>query len=260
VLSYIGLVWVGRQRMVPLRFGEELWHIGTYLVVAGVFLYIYSTFVDRLTHLARLFARLEGGDFSTGYDEEADKRPDGITLVGRAYNRVRSQLAGMITTDPVSGCLNERGLDQQIRRETERAFREGSEMAIVALDIDRFVKVNERVGNFAGDKVLHDFGRLLRDTARAWDSVARPNQDRFVIVLPETSLAGAREVAQRVSEALASREFRAADVKIKLRVSMGVAANRMTEANADRDLLSRAEEALEKAKHQGGDRIEVAEV
>ena len=259
VASYAVLVWFGRRRMVPLELGEELWHIGTYLVVAGVFLLIYSTFVERLTHLARLFQKLEGGDFATPYDEDADPRPDGITLVGRAYNRVRSQLAGTVTTDPVSGCLNQRGFDQQMRRETERAFREGNELGVVVIDIDRFSKVNERIGRFAADKVLRDFGRLLRDTARTWDSVGRPTDDQFVILVPESGLAGAREVASRVKDALAAREFRAADVKIKLRVSMGVAANKMVEANVDRDLLSRAEEALERAKMNGGDRIEVAE-
>jgi diguanylate cyclase (GGDEF)-like protein len=244
--------------MVGIQLGEELWHMGTYLVVAAAFLILYGSFQQRLTHVAKLFGRLETGDFDMAYDVDADPRPDSITLVGRAYNRVRAQLAGMITTDPVSGCLNQRGLDQQMQREVERAYREGGELAVLAIDIDRFAAVNEQVGQFAGDKVLHDLGRLLRDSARTWDAVARPGHDHFVVLLPETGLRGAREVAVRIHEALRAKAFRADDTTVRLTASIGVAATRMVEANVDQDLLSRAEAALAKAKAGGGDRVETA--
>ena len=56
----------------------------------------------------------------------ADRRPDAITVVGRAYNRMRTQLATIVLTDPLSGCLNRRGFEQQFRRELARAARAGT--------------------------------------------------------------------------------------------------------------------------------------
>jgi diguanylate cyclase (GGDEF)-like protein len=100
-------------------------------------------------------------------------------VVGRAYNRVRAQLSSLVLTDQLSGCLNRRGLEQQLSREISRAVRSGKELSLVALDIDYFKRINDTFGHLAGDAVIQEVGELLREVARAGDLVARTRGDEF---------------------------------------------------------------------------------
>ena len=109
-----------------LAWGDELWSVALFTIAAVVFILQYGSFQRRLGRIIDLFEAAEEGDFSRSVRRRTRTRhPDAITSVGRAYNRVRVQLASMVLTDPLTGCLNRRGLDQALAREIARSRRAG---------------------------------------------------------------------------------------------------------------------------------------
>jgi diguanylate cyclase (GGDEF)-like protein len=209
---------------------------------------------ERLARLAAAFARAEAGEVDATYDVAADRRPDAITGVGRAYNRMREQLATIVLTDPLSGTLNRRGFAQEYRRVLARAARARGPVALLAIDLDHFKEVNDTHGHLEGDQVIAQVGALLAQTARAGDVVARTGGEEFVLLLPETPLEGALHLGERLVEAFRARAFGRGG-QVVLTTSVGVAADVVHDESVAEDLRSRADEALYAAKRGGRDRV-----
>ena len=237
---------------------EELWSLaigcaGTALVIAQA-----AGVRRRLRAMVALFERAEEGDFSQAYDEAADLRPDAITRVGHAYNRVRSQLASMVLTDPVTGCLNRRGFDQALIREVARSARAHGELSLLALDLDHFKLVNDTHGHLAGDEVLRAIGVLLLQAGRAGDVVARVGGEEFAVILADTGEPGAVHFATKLCEMVRAHQFAVSMLteSIQLTTSIGVVAAR-PEVGADvaAQLSTRADAALYAAKRGGRDQV-----
>lgn len=261
VIGYVALIAAATWRGLPVDRAEEVW---TLMVGAGgtAVVIVHAGHVRRrLRMIVALFERAEEGDFSGEYNEAADHRPDAITRVGRAYNRVRLQLASMVLTDPLTGCLNRRGFDQALAREAARALRAGSELALVALDLDHFKMINDTHGHLVGDEVLRAAGALLNHTARAGDVVARTGGEEFAVLLPDTGAAGAFQFASRLCEVIRRHPFPSPTKfaqPIHVTASIGVVAGA---PDADGTFValfsSRADEALYAAKRSGRDRVRV---
>lgn len=261
VAGYAALVQAAVAQGAQLDWPEELWSLGVFLLVSLVMMSEHGHLNDRLARIVGLFARAEQGDFSQAYDAAADQRPDAVARVGSAYNRVRAQLADMVLTDPLTGCMNRRGFDQSLAREVARAIRSGSELSLLALDIDHFKAVNDTHGHLAGDVVLRQVGALLRRMAREGDIVARTGGEEYSIILPDTPAGGAHHLASRVCDEMRAHRFGEASVSVTLTVSMGVAAmdrrDIRTSAQITDALRGRADEALYDAKRSGRDRAMV---
>jgi len=244
----------------PLLWREELWSLSAFALAGTVLLIEQSHLRSRLQVIARLFGRAEEGDFSEAYDEFGDRRPDSITVVGRAYNRVRGQLASLVLTDPLTGVENRRGFEQSLAREVARATRAGSDISLLAIDLDHFKTVNDTLGHLAGDAVLREIGALLLRAARTGDIVARTGGEEFCIVLPDTPAAGAYHLASRLCDAIRAHEFHSGEHRIRLTTSVGVVSQSAL-VGATRDnaelLKGRADEALYAAKRGGRDRVRV---
>ena len=227
-----------------------LFGIGSLLVIL-----VQSGLHERLGTLVGIFARAEEGDFTRTYDVAADRRPDAITVVGRAYNRMRTQLATIVLTDPLSGCLNRRGFEQQFRRELARAARAGTDIALIAIDLDHFKQVNDTFGHLVGDRVIAESGELLRASARVGDVVARTGGEEFTILAPATNIEGAGQLAHRIVDAFRRRTF--SEPRARVTVSVGVVADSVPDEGMAEDLRARADEALYAAKRRGRDRVVV---
>jgi diguanylate cyclase (GGDEF)-like protein len=217
----------------------------------------YGEIQRRLSKIVALFGRAEEGDFTQAYDTQNDRFPDAITRVGRAYNRVQVQLAEMVLNDALTGCLNRRGFDQSLTREIARASRAGSDLSLLAIDLDHFKKVNDTFGHLAGDAVLREFGLLLSQAARAGDMVARTGGEEFSILLPDTANEGALNSANRLCEKIRTHTFLANGKPVKITASIGAVSARPGRGESDVNLKLRADEALYAAKHAGRDRVEV---
>ncbi|MGH7633495.1 MAG: diguanylate cyclase, partial [Gemmatimonadaceae bacterium] len=256
VAGYVAMIWNVAGAGRPLGWPQELATLAVFALAACSFIVHYGSFKERLHRISTLFERAQEGDFAEEYDLSNEKRPDGVTMVGRAYNRVRAQLANLVLTDPLSGCLNRRGLEQQLKRELARAARTGKDVALLALDVDHFKEINDSWGHLAGDTVIQEVGELLRSVARGGDCVARTGGDEFTLLLPETSAAGAFRLATRVREAVSLHRFQGV-AKLAVSVSIGLVADRVHDENILHDLHSRADEALYAAKDAGRDRVSI---
>lgn len=260
VVGYVALIQFSMTRGAALHWREELWSIAAFLLASVVSLVEHGSIRQRLSTIVRLFGRAEEGDFGEAYDEEADTRHDEIAQVGRAYNRVRGQLASMVLTDPLTGCVNRRGFDQALAREIARAGRAGSELALLALDVDHFKTVNDTLGHLAGDAVLREVGRLLLRAARGGDVVARTGGEEFALILPDTSGPGAYQLASRLCETFRAHKFANGGQGVTLTVSIGVVASDALTGDTTKVgevLKARSDEALYAAKRGGRDRVRV---
>src|SRR3954468_10128732 len=197
-LGYVGLVATAIHSGATLVFGESLWSVLAFWATGSALVLHYGEIQRRLTKIVALFERAEEGDFTQIYDIQNDRFPDAITRVGRAYNRVQVQLAEMVLNDTLTGCLNRRGFDQSLAREIARASRAGSDLSLIAIDLDHFKRVNDTFGHMGGDAVLREFGNLLSQAARAGDMVARTGGEEFSILLPDTPEDGALNLAKRL--------------------------------------------------------------
>lgn len=258
VSGYVSMVATLTHRGSVLSWSEELWSVGLFTIAAVVFITQYGGFQRRLELITELFESAEEGDFTKAYDANADKTPDAITRVGRAYNRVRLQLASMVLTDPLTGCLNRRGLDQALAREIARSTRAGSELSLLALDLDHFKNINDSFGHIAGDVVLREFGALLVQTARAGDMVARTGGEEFSILLPDTDPSGAYRAGVRLCDAVRVHPFMVNGKRVHVTISVGVVSTNGNAPDAvGTNMKERADEALYAAKRGGRDRVRV---
>ena len=256
VAGFVGLTYTTNRSGAVLEWPEQLWSLGLFTIAAVVFIMQYGSFRLRLDRIVELFERAQAGDFARAYDADADANPDPVARVGRAYNKVRVQLASMVLTDPLTGCLNRRGLDQAIAREISRATRTGAELSVLAVDLDHFKAINDTYGHAAGDVVLREFGALLVHNARTSDLVARAGGEEFLILLPDADSAGAQRAATRLCESVRGHPFLVDGRRITVTVSVGVAsATAIGNDPSGRTMISRADDALYEAKRGGRDGV-----
>jgi len=169
-----------------------------------------------------------------------------------ARKRQEEQVRFLAMHDPLTELPNRRALDAKIERVCWSAAR-GRSGAILILDLDNFKPVNDTVGHMAGDQVLAELASLLRDTLRPGDFLARLGGDEFAVLLEDTPIDGALNVAQRMRAAVGAHRFHVQHLTFECSVSIGVAP-----IDADTDgstAMIRADSALYAAKQTGKDRV-----
>jgi diguanylate cyclase (GGDEF)-like protein len=236
---------------------ERMWDLALFLVGTMLFVLLQGHIARRLARIVHVFERAQEGDFSEAYDESLDRMPDAITVVGRAYNKMRGRLATIVLTDSLSGCYNRRGFEQLTTREVSRALRGSQPLSVLALDVDLFKRINDEYGHLTGDEVLREMGQLLRDTARLGDVVARYGGEEFEILAPDTNHEGAQILAERIQHAFRTRQFAAVGVDRTITISIGIASDVARNDRIAEVLIARADEALYVAKRNGRNRSEL---
>jgi diguanylate cyclase (GGDEF)-like protein len=154
-------------------------------------------------------------------------------------------------TDALTGLYNRRSLDQLLLREVALSERHKQPLSLVMIDMDYFKQVNDAHGHAAGDHLLRSFADCVRMTLRKTDLAFRYGGDEFVIALPQTPVAQAQQVVQKLRQAFASVDFTSAIAHLEKQptLSIGVA-ERSTTTNVLTlpALLAAADQALYEAK------------
>ncbi len=173
-----------------------------------------------------------------------------IGLILMATDMLRAELEQLATRDSLTNALTRRHWNTLCAGELERCKRTGRNMAVLALDLDRFKAVNDTYGHQAGDKVLVSMVANVNAHLRQNDRLARFGGEEFVVLLPETDLEQALNVAERIRLGLAN----SGEVP-SCTASIGIAINNGQNDSVD-SLLARADAAMYRAKETGRNRVE----
>ena len=165
-----------------------------------------------------------------------------------------SEVRALAQHDGLTGAHNRRHLLEFLEREVARCRRHGRALSLLLLDVDHFKRVNDERGHLAGDEVLRGLARLLAAMARREDCFARYGGEEFVLVLPETSLEGARLLAERIRRRVEEEELHHGGKPLRVTVSGGLA-ELLPGMEGPTDLLAAADALLYRAKEEGRNRI-----
>jgi diguanylate cyclase (GGDEF)-like protein len=166
------------------------------------------------------------------------------------------QVQQLAITDELTGLSNRRGLFQLGQREVERALRFKRPLTAIMLDIDHFKDVNDSYGHPAGDRVLRALTECCRENIRTIDVVGRYGGEEFVLLLPETDLTDAIQVAERLRVSAASASVSFGREYLRFTISLGVAELTPDIPNLAA-LIERADQAQYLAKQSGRNRVRV---
>jgi diguanylate cyclase (GGDEF)-like protein len=247
--------------------------LGALLLGVGSIAYILGLLIVRpLNRLSAGAAKVAAGDLSVDlpvvgggevtyltevFNDMVKRLREGreaLDAINETLRVKNEELQRLSLTDGLTGLDNRRQLMQTLESEVERFRRHGHGFAVVMLDVDHFKDYNDSHGHLAGDDVLTRVGGLLRECTRGVDCSARYGGEEFVLVLPETNVDRAVEVAERIRARLAKEGF--ANGRITL--SAGVA-QFPKDGETPESILSSADRALYRAKGEGRDRVVLAD-
>jgi diguanylate cyclase (GGDEF)-like protein len=179
------------------------------------------------------------------------------TRLGRPVARLLSdvsRLTRQAQTDALTGLANRRSLDERLLDELGRAATHGTCFTFVLADIDDFKLVNDTHGHQIGDEVLRAVARAFGDSVRELDLAARFGGEEFALVLPNTRVAGAQRIVERIRKAIGELEVKAPDgIPVTVTASFGLAAYpTFTTVDA---IVEAADRGLYEAKRAGKDRV-----
>jgi two-component system cell cycle response regulator len=159
-------------------------------------------------------------------------------------------------TDSLTGLHNRRYMESHLGTLVDEAAARGKPLSLLILDIDYFKSINDNYGHDAGDDVLREFATRVRKSIRGIDLACRHGGEEFVIVMPETDMAVAGVVAERIRRRIAGEQFpiQKGSGALDVTISIGIAALQAADDTAD-TILKRADQALYRAKRDGRNRV-----
>ena len=184
-----------------------------------------------------------------------------LYLVGQVSSSIENialheLVSEQAVTDELTGLSNNRRFRELISKEAARAQRFGHELSLLMVDLDDFKRINDTYGHLQGDEVLRMIGAVLSSESRGVDEPARYGGEEFVVALPETGLAGAVELAERIRARIESEAIPRLEGSGSLRITASVGAASIPEsADTARTLIAAADAALYEAKRSGKNRV-----
>ena len=175
---------------------------------------------------------------------------EALDAANETLRRKNEELERLSVTDGLTGLYNRRRLMETLSDEARRSQRLKHTFAVLMVDVDHFKKYNDTFGHQAGDTVLTKVAGLLREATREVDFVARYGGEEFLILLPETGMAEALDIAERIRTRIAAEVFPGRHMT----VSIGVSEFPLHGENADQ-VVGAADEALYEAKREGRDKV-----
>lgn len=232
---------------------NHMWWLAHVIFAAGFFLLSYGV----------VQAFLSTRSFSKIYSQEElmVRLAEAMAYTESALQelqRTNQELGHLAATDPLTGADNRRRFMERVEAEIGRTTRGGPQFSVLALDLDNFKSINDRFGHQVGDDILKKFVQKCLDSIRPYDGVARVGGEEFMILLPQTSLEGARVIAERLRTTVANTSFSSGLQRLTVvTVSIGI-----SQSGHDGDtieaILHVADQRLYHAKHQGRNRVVTA--
>ncbi|MFV0277307.1 MAG: diguanylate cyclase [Parahaliea sp.] len=169
--------------------------------------------------------------------------------------KVNRRLAETARIEPLTGLFNRRGFVEEAEAEIQRVFRTGRTFTLILADIDHFKSFNDRYGHACGDYVLSRVASRLADSVRDVDRVARWGGEEFILMLPETNVAGAAVLAAKLRECVAENVLEYSGERLRVTMTFGVSEFQRGESLDN--CIARADTALYRGKEEGRDRVVV---
>lgn len=169
---------------------------------------------------------------------------------------LHAEIKQLAVTDPLTGQLNRRAFFDLGQRELDRFLRYGHQLSAVMIDLDNFKQINDTYGHKVGDAILIRLAGLVRASIRETDIFGRYGGDEFSLILPDTPLRTAVQIARRICEIVSDTPFPSDQGSVSVSISVGVAQAEKQHRTPD-DLLAAADRALYRAKALGRNRVEV---
>jgi diguanylate cyclase (GGDEF)-like protein/PAS domain S-box-containing protein len=177
-----------------------------------------------------------------------------LEMQKQELEKANAELGRLATTDGLTGLQNHRAIQERLASEAELATRHNLPLSAILLDVDLFKDYNDSYGHPAGDLVLKQVARVLSSCVREADTVGRYGGEEFLVLLPQTDLIGATELAERIRVEIE----RAPWLKRKVTASFGIATYEVGFETAG-DLIGRADDALYRSKESGRNCLSVSE-
>jgi len=162
----------------------------------------------------------------------------------------------LAVTDQLTGLHNRRYMNGQLSALVARSIKGGEPTAALMIDIDHFKKINDNFGHDVGDEVLQEFAVRLASNVRAIDLPCRHGGEEFVVIMPDTTIAAAERIAERIRLHVAGSPFRVSGGKeiLTVTISIGVAAT-LGEGDTAEALIKRADSGVYDAKAAGRNKV-----
>lgn len=208
-------------------------------------LYVFETEL-RKSDYRQFWAELH----LTKVTKDADYEYEGILLNIQLKKEYESELIHLATTDPLTSLYNRRHFDDMAKIEVERSNRHGNNLSLVIFDLDHFKVINDEYGHIIGDEILSEVTTMASKCIRTSDVLARWGGEEFSILLPETDLHGAYQVAEKIRVML--NDFSHPLVKTTT-ASFGISQHRTNESYYD--WFERTDRALYYAKEHGRNQV-----
>jgi diguanylate cyclase (GGDEF)-like protein len=183
-------------------------------------------------------------------------RNDNVAII----NGIRQQheLEYIANVDGLTGLFNRRWMNVFFKRQITRALNDNKPLALLLADLDNFKQINDTYGHLVGDEILFAVASVLTQQIRPSDLLARFGGEEFALILPDTSIVEANQIAERVRLAIETSLFKmdnGVDQDIHLTISIGITCLML--GDEMNNLLTRADIALYQAKENGRNRVEV---
>lgn len=175
-----------------------------------------------------------------------------IALDRTSLKRQTVELRQISITDPLTGLLNRRYLEERLAEEINRSQRHAYQMSFMMIDVDEFKSYNDNFSHLEGDKALQIVGQCLKATLRGADVAARYGGEEFSILLPQTNVNEAYVIAERLRQNVETTEF----PNRKVTISIGIATCTAEMCSA-KDLMAAADKALYQAKGKGRNTVQI---
>ena len=211
---------------------------------------------DRVVGVLNLADKIDGDYFDSGDIALIELFSQ---LIGASIGNIKlfEKIQRQATTDGLTGLVNHKTFYEILEKELWRSRRYGGHISLIMVDIDNLKKINDAHGHRAGDKVIREISRRMKECIRQIDTAARYGGDEFAVILPNTSLKDAAVVAQRMVDAVAESPTIWDNEQIALSVSVGL--GQYDADTTPEDITGRSDQALYTAKQAGKNTVRIFE-